>query len=77
MVSCWLAAVLADDAEAGEARISEVLSDGRAAEHFGRMIQAMGGPVRFAENWRRFLPEAPVIREISAQEHGLCRFDRR
>lgn len=68
-------AVLADaglaksDVE-GTARIAEVITDGRAAERFGRMIAAMGGPLAFADNWARFLPEANVIREVGATEAG-------
>ena len=40
-------------------------ADGRAAERFGTMIAALGGPVQFVESWSRFLPEATVIREVS------------
>ena len=61
---------LAADVQAGADAIAESLRDGRAAERFGRMIAAMGGPVRFVEDWQRFLPEATVIREIPARESG-------
>nr|WP_319949300.1 thymidine phosphorylase [uncultured Shimia sp.] len=63
-------AALAKDVDAGCAAIAEALADGRAAERFGRMVAAMGGPVTFTENWRRFLPEATVIREVGAPETG-------
>ncbi|WP_323766662.1 thymidine phosphorylase [Marinovum sp.] len=62
---------LAQDAEAGAAAIAEAVASGRAAEHFGRMVQAMGGPVHFTDDWQRFLPEAPVIREIAAPAAGV------
>ena len=61
---------LVTSAEAGADRIAAVLASGEAAERFGRMVAAMGGPVRFAEDWRRFLPEATVIREVHARRHG-------
>ncbi|SHK07493.1 thymidine phosphorylase [Shimia gijangensis] len=61
---------LATDIEDGAGRIVSVLQDGRAAERFGRMVSAMGGPVQFVENWRRFLPEATVIREVVAPKAG-------
>lgn len=61
---------LAKDVQAGTDAISAALQDGRAAERFGRMIAAMGGPVRFVENWARFLPEATVIREVKAPASG-------
>ncbi len=61
---------LAKDVQAGTDAITAALRDGRAAERFGRMIAAMGGPVRFVENWARFLPEATVIREVKAPASG-------
>ncbi|MEM9578033.1 MAG: thymidine phosphorylase [Pseudomonadota bacterium] len=62
---------LADDVQAGADAIVAALRDGRAAEKFGRMVAAMGGPVQFVENWPRFLPEATVIREIAAPGSGI------
>ena len=62
---------LVSSAEEGEAAIATAISSGKAAEHFGRMIKAMGGPVHFADHWQRFLPEAPVIREVTASKAGI------
>ncbi|MBO9400174.1 thymidine phosphorylase [Shimia sp. R9_3] len=62
---------LAADAEEGVARMLGALSSGKAAEIFGRMVAAMGGPMRFTEEWQRFLPEAPIIREIVAPHAGV------
>ncbi|MGH1453512.1 MAG: thymidine phosphorylase [Paracoccaceae bacterium] len=64
------AAGLAVDDAAGEAMIAASIRDGRAAEQFGRMVAAQGGPVQFTDMWQRFLPESPVIREITAQSAG-------
>ena len=61
---------LAEDVQAGADAIVAALRDGRAADRFGRMIAGMGGPVQFVDNWRRFLPEATVIREVTAREDG-------
>ena len=61
---------LAGDVQEGADRIAATLRDGRAAERFGRMIAAQGGPLRFAEDWARFLPEANVIREVGAPGPG-------
>ena len=61
---------LAKDAGAGAQMIEAAIADGRAAERFGAMIAALGGPVRFVEDWRRFLPEATVMREVTAQSSG-------
>ncbi len=63
-------AKLAPGVQQGADMIFERLRDGRVAERFGRMIAAMGGPVEFVDNWSRFLPEANVIREITATQDG-------
>ena len=62
---------LATDAQAGADQITAAIEDGRAAERFGAMIAALGGPVQFVEHWQRFLPEATVMREVTAQEAGV------
>ncbi|MBV2358715.1 thymidine phosphorylase [Thalassococcus sp. CAU 1522] len=54
----------------GAARLEQAIDGGAAAERFGRMVYALGGPLGFVENWQRFLPEAPVIREIPAPDDG-------
>lgn len=59
-----------EDAKAGADQVSAVLSDGRAAERFGQMLAAMGGPLAFVDQWARFLPEASVIREVPAGQSG-------
>ncbi len=61
---------LADDADAGARQIVGAIADGRAAERFGAMIAALGGPLRFAEDWQRFLPKATVVREVAAVSGG-------
>ena len=54
----------------GTSKIGQAIASGTAAEKFGAMVYAMGGPVHFVEDWARFLPEAPVIREVAAQTSG-------
>ena len=67
---------LAADVQAGADAIVAAIRDGRAADRFGRMVAAMGGPVRFVEDWQRFLPEATVIREVTARADGyVARID--
>ncbi|NHM17398.1 thymidine phosphorylase [Tritonibacter mobilis] len=61
---------LVESVEAGEAQIAATLAEGRAAERFAKMVAAQGGPVGFAEKWQRFLPEAPVILEVTAERAG-------
>ncbi len=47
-------------------RCRDAVSSGRAAEVFGRMVSAMGGPADFLEQAGNYLPEAPVIRAVHA-----------
>src|SRR6056297_2997364 len=61
---------LAADPNSGEAQIADALGNGLAAEQFGRMVAAMGGPVHFVDQWSRFLPEATVILEVEAPTAG-------
>ncbi len=61
---------LVDGVQQGADRIVAALQDGRVAERFGRMVAAQGGPLAFVDTWARFLPEANVIREVTATEDG-------
>lgn len=63
-------ASLAKDLEDGVTKMETAIASGAAAERFGQMVAAMGGPVQFTENWRRFLPEAPVIHAVTAPKAG-------
>ncbi|MFE3836270.1 thymidine phosphorylase [Pseudogemmobacter sonorensis] len=60
----------AADRREGAAQIGAALSDGRAAERFGRMVAAQGGPVDFVERWRDRLPAAPYVLEVQATTEG-------
>lgn len=62
---------LETDRERGIARADEAVSSGRAAEVFGRMVAALGGPIDFVENCDRHLPGAPVRRPVSPSEAGV------
>lgn len=61
---------LAEDVQAGADAIVRAVRSGQAAERFGKMVAAMGGPTQFVENWNRFLPEATIIGEVPAPETG-------
>ncbi len=62
---------LAADAADGEARIARALESGRAAEIFGEMVAALGGPADFVERWPDRLPSAPVVTEVGAETQGI------
>ena len=66
------------DADDGSERIGNALSSGAAAEVFGRMVAAQGGPTDFPERWRDRLPAAPVVAELRADRPGvMSRIDTR
>jgi thymidine phosphorylase len=56
-------------AEARE-KLETLIATGKAAGRFGRMIAAQGGPTAFEESWTHLLPEAPVIKEVTAEYAG-------
>jgi thymidine phosphorylase len=55
------------DREAAKRRCGDAVESGRAAEVFGRMVAALGGPTDFVETYDRYLPRAPVIRRVQAE----------
>lgn len=54
----------------GEKEVREALSSGAAAEKFGRMVAALGGPTDFMERAEEYLPQAPVVKALGADEGG-------
>ncbi|MDZ4096021.1 MAG: thymidine phosphorylase [Paracoccaceae bacterium] len=62
---------LAADAEDGASRIEQALESGAAAEYFGRMVAAQGGPADFIDRWPDRLPAAPVQREVPSPRAGF------
>jgi len=62
---------LAADAEEGAQKIDDALETGRAAEIFGEMVAALGGPLDFVERYPDRLPAAPVMREVRANGTGF------
>ncbi|WP_289044112.1 thymidine phosphorylase [uncultured Aliiroseovarius sp.] len=46
------------------------LEDGRAAERFGKMVAALGGPADFMENHTAHLPQAALQRAVPAPAAG-------
>lgn len=61
---------LAASPEDGANRIRRALADGSAADAFGRMTAALGGPADFVEKAARYLPKAPLICAVTAGSSG-------
>jgi thymidine phosphorylase len=54
------------DRKVAKARCDDAVTSGRAAEIFGRMTAALGGPSDFIDNHAKYLPRAPVVRPVRA-----------
>lgn len=50
--------------------VDSALDSGRATEHFGKMVTALGGPADFIEAMDRHLAPAPIIRDVFAEGQG-------
>lgn len=61
---------LAGTAEAALAMAQQKLDDGSAAELFGKMVAALGGPADFVERHVAYLPTAPLIIDVTADQSG-------
>ena len=46
------------------------LNSGQAAEHFASMVALLGGPHDFMERTSHYLPTAPIIRAVFADDEG-------
>ncbi|UIJ71442.1 thymidine phosphorylase [Aurantimonas sp. HBX-1] len=66
LVLAGFAATLAD----GQRMAMAALEDGRAAERFGRMVAALGGPADFVERVDAHLPQASLVRDVTAERDG-------
>jgi thymidine phosphorylase len=64
--------------DGGMERVAEAIASGAAAERFGRMVAALGGPTDFVERWAAHLPAAPVQRDVFPATPGtIARIDTR
>lgn len=66
-----LAAGVAADAQAGQARIEEVLDNGAAASLFARLIEAQGGDPRVVDDPLAVLPSAKSKQALVADKAGV------
>jgi thymidine phosphorylase len=62
---------LAKDVKEAREKIEAVIGNGKAAEHFQRMVTALGGPADLIDNPGRHLRQAPVIRDLVPEKKGI------
>ncbi|MDF0602842.1 thymidine phosphorylase [Psychromarinibacter sp. C21-152] len=61
---------MADSRAEGAEMVLQAIASGAAAERFGRMVKAMGGPGDFVDRWRDRLGSAPVVHAVPAPMAG-------
>jgi thymidine phosphorylase len=66
-VEMLVAGGIESDRDAAKQRCNDAVTSGRAAEIFGRMTAALGGPADFVENYEQYLPQAAVVRAVHAE----------
>ncbi|NRA82769.1 MAG: thymidine phosphorylase [Gammaproteobacteria bacterium] len=52
-------------------KVNQVISNGKAAEVFAKMVAKLGGPIDFVENYHHHLPQANIVRPIFAEQSGI------
>ena len=62
---------LARDEAEGRAKIEAAIASGAAAEHFARMVRALGGPADLLDRPADHLAQAPVVRTVTAERAGV------
>lgn len=62
---------LVANADTGRAQMEQAFTSGRAAEIFGRMVVALGGPADLMDAHEKYLPAAPMVRPIMAEQEGV------
>ncbi|MFP6857336.1 MAG: thymidine phosphorylase [Roseibacillus sp.] len=62
---------LASSPEEGREGLRTALNSGKAAEIFGKMVSALGGPTDFLENPDAHLPAAPVSKAVYGEGAGV------
>lgn len=70
-VEMLISARLAKNETETRTRLQRALDNGTAAEIFGRMVAAQGGPVDFVGHCNRYLPTAMLSKALCAERAGF------
>lgn len=61
---------LADSTDAAREKLQQSLDSGSAAEIFGRMVAALGGPKDFVDKPQAAMQQAAIVRDVFAEQAG-------
>lgn len=59
------------DREKARNKADESVISGEAAEIFARMVSALGGPADFVDKYDQYLPSAPLVQPVLAEQSGV------
>ncbi|PCJ84290.1 MAG: thymidine phosphorylase [Hyphomicrobiales bacterium] len=62
---------LQENIKAAHEALQKAWQSGKAAEIFDKMVACLGGPVGFIENAKTHLPQAPITRDVFANDNGF------
>ena len=65
---------LADKPKKARKQLDTVLDNGKAAEHFARMVVMQGGPADLLDQPQKHLAKAPVIRPLESSTSGCIEY---
>ncbi|MEZ0224242.1 MAG: thymidine phosphorylase [Alphaproteobacteria bacterium] len=69
---------LAKDIKDARVKIETVIKNGKAAEHFAKMVAELGGPADLMEKPEKYLKKAPVIKDFMPEKNAkVAAFDAR
>ncbi len=58
------------DRDVALSKVDTAVTSGEAAERFGLMVTALGGPSDFVENYAQYLPQAALTQPVFATDSG-------
>jgi len=59
-----VSAGVSPDVATAQQQLHTTLTSGKAAEHFDKMVAALGGPKNFLNTYQNHLPRAPIIKPV-------------
>ncbi|GAD01650.1 thymidine phosphorylase [Agarivorans albus] len=68
-----LSSGLASSQQEAEDKLAASISSGAALERFAKMVSALGGPNDFVERSELYLPQAKVVKPVTAKQSGMVK----
>jgi thymidine phosphorylase len=69
-IEMLMASGLESNRDVARKKLDEAVTSGKAVEIFARMVNELGGPSDFVENYEKYLPTAAISRAVYAADTG-------